>query len=607
MKSKIFGLLAFGLATLVACGGGPTPVVTVLVTGPASLQNGAAAATFTAAFTPTSTTGTVQWTMNPPSSATTGTLSVSTSPIVAGSATVNYTPPVTVSAQLPVTITGTLQGVTPAVTGNTVVNVNPTAASGVTVNGTVLKWSGKPEGGVNITIVDAGGNIRNSASDPDGKFTVQNVVTPYQLSAIPALGTGIVPLSNDKVTITNPIVVVRKNAFALATPPGFQNECTPAPANGQLRVELSQPVGLNNTGQVVYIAPGINYRPTESFATLTLPAGSSVFNIAVPFDLDMCYNDLIGTVVYVERNAGGTIVAKGVRANVPIFPNSLTKLNSDVDALPGGKLSVATANSTTLTGTATFPSGIVQSTVTAWLRVEYNIPVGKVSKLAPTLALGLRTAYFPLTQKTITNSGSVTNWDLDIENYGAPSGLKYRASSLGTVAGKGTVAWSEVIDTTGAGGIALNKPSISGTEQPNGILVLPPASPFRAPGGNVIPEFRVAVVQNTGCSEGNNFLNNYIAGYTGAGALWLGSSDDQRVTLPDTNEPARIGFNTPYTNFALNSLCVREANVTNVADKVLDGRGIQRNFYTDAALTNPDFIRAGVFNINPTNFEFRTN
>jgi hypothetical protein len=311
--------------------------------------------------------------------------------------------------------------------------------------------------------------------------------------------------------------------------------------------------------------------------------------------------------VYIERNAGGTIVAKGVRANVPVFPNTVTKLNSDPDALPGGKLSVATANSTTLTGTATFPSGIVQSEVTAWLRVEYNIPAGKVSKIAPSLALGLRTAYYPLTKKIITNSGAVTNWDLDIENYGAPSGLKYRASSLGTVGSKGTVAWSEVIDTTGAGNIALNKPSISGTEQPNGILVLPVNSPFRAPGGNIIPEFRVAVVQNTGCSEGANFLNNYIAGYTGPSALWLGSSDDQRVTLPDTNEPARIGFNTDYTNFALNALCIREANATNVADKVLDGRSIQRNFYTDAALTNPDFIRAGVFNINPTTFRFNAN
>lgn len=599
-----YGLFATVLAaTLTACPPAPT-ATTVAVTGPASLANGVGAATYTATFTPSSTAGTVQWTMNPPSSATTGTLSVSTSTIAAGVATVQYTPPATVAAALPVTITATLQGASPAVTGNATVTVTPTSATGITVNGSVLKWSGKAEGGVNITVLDAGGNLKSTASAPDGSFTVSNVVAPYQLSAIPALGTGIVPLSNDKVTIANPIVVVRKNAFVAATPPGFQNECTPVPANGQLRVELNQPVGAGNTGEVVYIAPGISYKPTESFASLTLGPAQSIFNLAVPFDLDMCYNDLIGTVVYIERNAGGTIVAKGVLAAVPVFPNTLTKLNGDADAF-SSKLGVATSNSSQLTGSATFPSGVITAKVTAFLRVEYNIPAGKISKIAPTVNLGLRTAYYPITSKTLSNAGAVTNWALDIEDFGNASQLKYRAGIQGSpAAGKITIAWSDVI-TPGTAGTVLNMPSISGTEQPNGILSLPPNSPFRAPGGNIIPEFRVAVVQNTGCSEGNNFLNNYVAGFTGASALWLGSSDDQKTTLPDTNEPARIGFNTDYANFALNALCIREANVTNTADKVLDGRSIQRNFYTDAALTNPDFIRSGVWNVTPTTFRFQ--
>ncbi len=598
-----YSLIAVLAAGLTSCPG-PT-AKTVAVTGPASLANGAAAATYTATFTPSSTSGTVQWTMNPPSSVTTGVLSASTSAITAGVATVNYTPPVTVGAQLPVTITATLQGATPPVTGNAVVNVNPTVASGVTVNGTVLKWSGKPEGGVNITVVDAGGNISTTASAPDGKFTVPNVVTPYQLTAVPTLGTGIVPLSNDKVTITNPIVVVRKNAFAFAAPPGFQNECTPTPANGNLLVELSQPVGVGNSGQVVYIAPGINFRPTDSSKEVTLNAGASIFNLSVPFDKDMCYNDLLGTVVYIERNAGGTIVAKGVRASVPVFPSTTTKLNSDPDALPGGKLSVATSNSVQLTGSATFPSGVIQANVSGYLRVEYTIPVGKVAKIAPTLDLGKRTAYFPLVTKTITNSGSVTNWDLDIENFGAASGLTYRAGVIGIAGGKGTASWSDVIPTTGAGSIELNMPSIGGTQQPNGILILPLNSPFRAPAGNVIPDFIVAKVQNTGCSEGTNFLNNYVTGFTTASGLWLGSSDDEINKLPNTNEPARLAFFDPGAGFALNALCIRDANTTNASDKILDGRGIQRNFYTDAALTNPDFIRAGVFNLVNNTFEYR--
>lgn len=589
-----YGLIAVLAAGLTAC---PAPAPALVITGINTIGAGDPQATFTVTATPSSTSGTVQWTLNPVTPGG-GTLSASTSALVGGVATVQYTPPATVATPLTVTLTGTVG----TLVGTKTFTVNPIATTGVTVNGTVLKWSGKAEGGVNITILDAAGSLKSTASAPDGTFTVLNVVTPYQVSAVPTLGTGIVPLSNDKTTITNPIIIVRKNAFAIDTPPGFQNECTPVPLDGTLRAELNQPVGIGNTGEVVYIAPGIDYRPTKSFATLTQGVGSTVYNVPVKFDLDMCYNDLIGTVVYIERNAGGTIVAKAALANVPIFPNTITKLNGDVDAF-APKLSVQTSNSNTLNGTATFPSGVITASVSAFLRVEYTIPPGKISKIAPLVNLGVRTAYYPIETKTINNAGSATNWQLAVEDFGAASGLKYRAGVLGIAALKGTRAWSEIL-SPGASAVALNMPSISGTEQPNGNLQLPPNSPFRAPGGNIIPEFRVAVVQNTGCSEGNNFLNNYIAGFTGASALWLGSSDDQKVTLPDTNEPARIGFTTDYVNYALNALCIRDANSTNVSDKVLDGRGIQRNFYTDAALTNPDFIRAGVFNITTTAFRF---
>jgi hypothetical protein len=478
--------------------------------------------------------------------------------------------------------------------------------TGITINGTVLKWSGKAEGGVNITVLDANKKLQSTASAAGtGTFTLNNVATPYQLSAVPTLGTGIVPISNDNTTTTNPIVVVRKNAFIAATPPGFGSECTPAPLNGTLQAEINQPVGAGNTGEMVYIAPGIDYRPTFSFKKTTLPAGNTVFNVSIPFDLDMCYNDLIGTVVYIERNAGGTIVGKAALADVPIFPNTVTKLNSDANAF-APKLSVATSNSNSLNGTATFPSGIVTADVSSWLRVEYNIPLGKISKIAPTVTLGLRQAYYPLETKTINNAGAATNWQLAVEDFGPASKLKYRAGVIGAVVSKGTVAWSDIVNP-GASNIALNMPSISGTEQPNGILQLPANSPFRAPGGNIIPEFRFAIVQNTGCSEGGDFLNNYVGGFTNPNAVWLGSSDDRLVTLPDTNEPARIAFNTDYTNVALNALCIREANATNVSDKVLDGRAIQRNFYTDAALTNPDFIRSGVYNLTTTVFRYNAN
>ena len=61
-----YGLVAVLAAGLASCGGGGNTPTTVAVTGNNALTNGSAAATYTATFTPSSTTGTVEWTLNPP-------------------------------------------------------------------------------------------------------------------------------------------------------------------------------------------------------------------------------------------------------------------------------------------------------------------------------------------------------------------------------------------------------------------------------------------------------------------------------------------------------------------------------------------------------------
>ncbi len=600
-KYGLTAVLAIGLAS---CGGGTPPSLTI--GGPAALTAGAAKATFTATATPSSTSGTIQWTLNPPTGS--GTLSASTSTLAGGVASVDYTPPASVSSTLPVTLTGTLQGGT--LTGSKTFNVTSATASGVTVSGTVYKWSGKAEGGVNITIVGADKAIckdpvsgASPVSDPDGKFTCANVITPYQITAVPVIGSGEIPESYDNVKISNPVLVVRKNAFAASTPPGFDNECTPVPPNGKLKVILSQPVGVGNTGTVVFIAPGINYVPTQSNKSLTLGAGQDTFNLSVPFDKDMCYDDLTGTVVYIERTAGNTIIAKGARSDIRVFPNQETALDGTATAFP--KLEVTTSNSATMAGTATFPTGLISQQVTTYLRVDYTIPVGKLSKIAPLVNLGKRQAYYALSTKILSNTSTSTTWDLPTEVFSSAAKLTYRAGFIGFAAGttKKTSAWSDIV-LPDATSIPLNAPSISGTQQPSGELSLPPTSPFRAPNGNIIPDFIVASIQNTGCTEGNNFLNNYIPGFVGATSIWLGNTFDPTIQLPDTNEPARIAFNTAYQNFALNGLCVRDATQTTSSDTILDGRAVQRNFYTDAALEEPDVIRSAVWNINPTGFKY---
>jgi hypothetical protein len=609
MKSKIFGLLATGLvAVLTAC---PPPVVvdpTIAISGSDSLLAGAAVATFTATANPATTAGTIEWTLTPASGS--GTLSATTSVLANGVATVGYTPPATVTATLPVTLKGTLQGKT--FFGSKTFNVTSPQATGINVAGKVLKWSGKPEGGVNIIIIGANGLIckdpvsqAQPVSAPDGTFSCNNVVAPYQLTAVPVNGTSITPLSYDNVSINNPIVVVRKNSFAASTNPGFDNECTPVPNDGILRVKLNQDVPATRTGEVVYIAPGIDYEPTRSYASLSLAGGAGVntFTINVPFDKDMCYDDLIGSVVYIERSAGGTIIAKGGRSDIRIFPGQTTALDSTPNNFP--ILEVTTSNSATMSGTATFPSGLITQFVTTYLRVEYTIPLGKLSKIAPEINLGKRTAYFPLSSKPISNTSTSTAWDLPTEVYASSVKVSYRAGFEGFAAGgnKYTAAWSDVVEP-GASNIALNAPSISGTQQPNGQLQLPATSPLRAPNGNLIPDFLVASIQNTGCSEGNNFLNNYVAGFEQGTSQWLGNTFDPTVRLPDTNEPARIGFNVTYDGYALNGLCVREATQTTSADKILDGRAIQRNFYTDAALREPDVIRSAVWNVENNTFRY---
>jgi hypothetical protein len=492
-----------------------------------------------------------------------------------------------------------------------------TVSQTITINGTVLKWTGKPLQ-VNITVKDSSGT-KTTTSNGQGKFTLANVSTPYEINAVPTAGSGIVPLGYARVTTASPIIVLRKDAFAADTAPGFQNECTPIPVDGRIKAVFSQAVGASNTARLYYIAPGIDYRPTESYAiSPELPAGTTNYTLSVKFDKDMCYDKLLGSVVYIERNAFGTIVAKGNEDNVSVRPNLDTLLDGSNASSP--VLSIRNSNSADFRGTITsFPSNTTVAKVNAFMRVEYETTRSQdgVKKLVQAYAPivlddGLDqndiTADYGYTGLQISNAAP--NFTLPIENFSDASKVQYRVGAFtrpDDKTNKLVWMWSDVQKGSGAAGINLALPSLSGTQRPSGDTKYLPI--FQGPNAEVLPIFESAEVQSDTMTEGLG--NLYYAGFVGGSQTWLGATSPIankpiEYQLVPMNEPARNSLNQTYFNFALNALDVREAAASknDSADKVLDGRAIHRNMFTDSAATEPDLLRGGAWNIVPTPYKF---
>jgi hypothetical protein len=487
----------------------------------------------------------------------------------------------------------------------------------ITISGTVVKWTGKPLQ-VNITVKDSSGT-KTTTSNGQGKFTLANVSTPYEINAVPTAGSGIVPLGYARVTTATPTIVLRKDAFAADTAPGFQNECTPVPVDGRIKTTFSQAVGASNTGRLYYIAPGISYRPTESYAiSPVLPAGTNNYTLSVPFDKDVCYDKLVGSVVYIERNQFGTIVAKGNEDNVNVRPNLDTLLDGSNASSP--VLSIRNSNSADFRGTLTsFPSNTTVAKVNAYMRVEYETTRSQDG------AKKLVQAYAPIVLDDLLDQNDITadygfeglqisnaspSFTLPIENFSDASKVQYRVGAFtrpDDKTNKLVWMWSDVLKGSGAAGINLALPSLSGTQRPSGDTKYLPI--FQGPNAEVLPIFESAEVQSDTFTEGLG--NIYYAGFVGGTQNWLGATSPVankpiEYQLVPMNEPARNSLNQTYFNFALNSLDVREAAASknDSADKVLDGRSIHRNMFTDAAATEPDLLRGGAWNIVPTAYKF---
>ena len=605
-----YGLFAVLAASLTAC---PTPVATPKLEyapGGDTLTAGttaspAAAATYT--VNATGVTGNVNWTLNP---STTGTLSGQTSAITGGTAKVDYTPPNNLTTATTVTLTAT-SATTPAATVQKVITINPAGSTGITVAGQVWKWDGKVFKGVPIVVTDAGGNRQETTSSlTDGKFTIPNPVrTPYTISAVPERATDVAPLSYDKVTTASPNLVLAKTGYsglgAGGANPGFKTEdCNNGTgrADAELYVRTNQPVGVNNQATIFFVGEGVDFRPTQSnSASLAMVNGvldpapgalaansssqeSARFN--VKFDGDFCKVQIVGKVVYVERdnNGAGAVVKSGF---------------ADVNLVSGNKLCVGTCpatfgtstpnlniapiNPSSFRGTINFPQGITQALAIA--QVRFQDQPGDVP------------AYFPIDTQLVQSTNPV--FDLKIAQFNDPK-LSYRVSILAIISiAPVKVNWIHSdITPPGKNDFVLSLPSLGDT-------ISPPIGQLLDNSGTGAPFPTFQQRQVTGS---NIYFRSFATVPAPATNLWLAGSPLTDFKFPQIATPATLSYQQRFNWQAINSLTYRDANLTNASDIALSlsttaprPYGVFRNLYGISAFTEPDLIAQGSINATPTN------
>jgi hypothetical protein len=425
----------------------------------------------------------------------------------------------------------------------------PPGPTTITVAGKVLKWTGKPLQGVPVFIGDAAGSKPQVLTGADGSFSVAGVQTPYIISAVPAADGTILPISYDKVTIANPQLVVASAGFT----PNFQADCDPLPADAALPVSFPA-VGAGNTAKVYFLAKGIDYRPSQSrVISNDVPAGSFNTTLTVPFDKNLCQSQLSGKLVYLERDAAGTIVKKGSK-DVSVLPGN-------PPGAPATAISTGTAAGGSLKGSVQLPQGLAAANISVYMKIGTG-PDSVYAQLADPSGI----------------TGANPNFDLAIPDLSA-DGIGFRVLAVGN----SQWAWSDA-QTGPASGIAIALPGNSATVTPNG----------DTPGGNVTPTFSYNPV------SGVNFYYTFMVN---PNDFWTGGTPQTSIKLPVLSAPARIAINTAYDWYPITAINLRDASATNGSDKLLDGRAIKHSYTGANALGEPDLVAAGVLATTLTSFK----
>ncbi|MFO7545470.1 MAG: hypothetical protein R6W77_08250, partial [Trueperaceae bacterium] len=463
------------VAMVTACTQPAPPVTPSLTVSPAavSVTAGGAAQTFTATLQ--NATDTIFWSLSG-----NGSLSTNTGP------STNYTPPAAVAAVENATLTATAG----TLTASASITIDPPAAPAtITVSGSVLRFNGDPASGINVQIDDAAGltlstlssEIDPTATDPSGNFTIAGVTPPYTLSVIPPV-LNEVPQTWTGVTRSDPIVVI--NPFT-----GAATFC-PTPAPGTINVTLTNPVGAGNTGEVVFIAEGIDHLEIYSNAwSAFMPPGNSAVAINVPFDPSLCKSVISGKLIYFERNVSGAIVNTGT-ANVTVATGNVV----------AAQITVLTGTTRSLAGNVNFPVGTTDGVVFLVLKV------GGASALIE--AQGVTTV----------------DPDYDIAAPELP-GVEYRSLVIsGSFIGN-QIQWAySGVLTLPALNVNLQLPSLGETITPAGSI-----------GTDATPTFRYVQI------TGTNLNYAYFEDDPFSGTVqWIGATQATSITLPELPAPARL-------------------------------------------------------------------
>jgi len=407
----------------------------------------------------------------------------------------------------------------------------PATPSTITVAGTVQALGGAPLSGVPVAIVDATGPRPYTATANDGTFTIADVTPPYSLSAVPNASSGLVPETWSPLDTAHPVLTLSNDTGDPAS-----TNCPAATAH--VTGTLSQAVGSGDTGEVVFLAPGLAITQPYSFASANLAAGDTSFDITVSFDPTLCPDQTTGTLIYLEY------------PNPPLVAVDTAQLGGVTatagTTLSGQALDVQPAAFVTVQGTVGFPSGIANATLHGL--------VGKDG-------LVISFAAAPV-------NPSANGFSLQLPKL---AGFTYAAQAVS------------------GPDYAMSTPAATpGTVHPTFLSLPAPIDPGGA-GASTTPTF-----EQSGTSGANVYLTFL---YQGGVMIWMGVSDGPTLTLPVLPSPAVLAHNGGYTwtGAALHVTGMQKL------DDLLDGR-LGSALGKTSLQSSPDITDLGTFNGSYTSF-----
>ncbi len=367
-------LLTVGCGDKISCGFDPCKIaISFSPTTPINLEQGGPAATLTVTITTDNKyTGTADLDVGAsdlPSGVTASFTPKQVNLASGGTNSSTLTLSATSSTPLVTAKDVTINAVGQGTASSTKFKLNVTPPPTKTVIGKVFKFNGVAANGVQVQLEDATG-VKTPAggvtTGADGGFQVSGVTPPYSVSAwVPGTGAPIFrPITWMGVKRLDPQIVFPSPPSSVPTS-SWTTTCTRVDAT--ISGTLSPAVAVGSTGYLIYIAPGVTFRgyafddPNFSYAFTSVPAGSSTYSLAVPFDTGLCKTQTTGGLIYVEQeDATGNYTRATLINPVSVSTGNPTPIN----------ILSAAANLLTLTTTLNAPTGTPSASYYPTFRVN---------------------------------------------------------------------------------------------------------------------------------------------------------------------------------------------------------------------------------------------